>query len=745
MKGAVLILAAVILGTAAAYAGGTGVISGLVFEEVSERPGVGALVTISGTNLFGTADENGYYVINEVPASTYVLKVSLIGYEARAVTDVVVTPGRRVTKNVSLKPVAAGVTRIRAEDYFTEKSDVSVSAYSMSKEEIRRQPGGTSDIYRVISTLPGVNAVDVTSDLVVRGGDPTENLTVMDDVEVFNPVHYGETYGAGGAISALNLELVDDVEFFAGGYPAEYGDRMSGVVDIRFREGDRSNYHVSTDMNLAGFGLIVEGPLGSRGSFVGSGRKSFLEVLSRVTDFTGPSSSVPRYYDTQGKIVYDLSPRHRLSGLGFYASDRIDLDPSKEYSRSYDVDWYANQRAFGLTWRWLYSDRGALTLTGSHTGNYWNIRSSNAFSWAYEQSEGFDNALKGKMTYQLHPRIILNWGGSARYVTIWSHAWGVPGYTSTGQPVNPYNYLYDPDTYKAAAFVETTVKPWERLSVTTGARADYLEYTGRTTAAPRLGSKLAVTDKLSLNAAYGRYYQTPAYTYLAANDHSYGPALYSGRADHYIAGATYLLRPDLEVGAEAYYKNLFDLPVMGIENGERLVRNFGSGYARGGEVFYHKKLSGRVFTRGTYGYCQSYRRRRDGEPLRPSGYDQTHSFNVIAGYEPWDTWLFSAKFKYATGRPYTPVAGSYYDPVAEQWFRINGEINSARLPSYQRLDLRFDKSFYRKSWSLTTYFDLQNAYDAANVSGFSYNDDYSESSPSYMWGIMPIGGFILEF
>lgn len=745
MKVAVLLLAAVVLGTAAAYGAGTGVISGLVYDEVSERPCVGALVALAGTSLYATADGEGYYIIGGVPAGTYVLKISLIGYEPRAVSDVVVTPGRRVTKNVALNAVPAGETRIRAEDYFGEKSDVSVSAYGMSKEEIRRQPGGTGDIYRVVSTLPGVNAIDNNSNLIVRGGDPSENLTVLDDVEVFNPVHYGETSGTDGAIAALNLELIEDVEFYAGGFPAEYGDRMSGVLDIRLREGDRSNYHVSADMGLAGFGLIVEGPLGSRGSFVGSGRKSFLEILSRITDFTGPQTSVPRYYDTQGKIVYDLAPRHRLSALGFYASDRIDLDPSKEYARSYDVDWYANQRAFGLTWRWLYSDNGALTLTGSHAGNYWNTRSNNDYSAFFERSRGDETALKAKMTYQVDPRVTLAWGGSGRYVDIWSHSYGAAAYASTGEPLNGYNFLYDPDTYKAGAFAEATFEPWKRLSLTTGVRGDYLEYTGKTTVGPRLGSRLAVTDKLSLNAAYGRYYQTPGYTYLATNDLSGGPALYSGRADHYIAGATYLLRPDLEVGAEAYYKNLFDLPVMGVENGERLVRNFGSGYARGGEVFYHKKLSGRVFTRGTYAYCQSYRRRRDGEPLRPSSYDQTHTFNVIAGYEPWDTWLFSAKFKYATGRPYTPVVGSYYDPVAGQWFRINGEINSARLPTYQRLDLRFDKSFYRKRWSLTTYFDLQNAYDAANVNGFSYNNDYTESSPSYMWGIMPIGGFILEF
>jgi hypothetical protein len=745
MKLTVLLLAGVVLGTAAAYGAGTGVISGLIYDEVSEKACVGALVALSGTALYATANDDGYYVVEGVPGGKYVLKVSLIGYESRAITDIVVTPGRRVTKNVSLKPSAAGVTHIRAEDYFGERSDVSVSAYSMGKEEIRRQPGGVNDIYRVVSTLPGVNAIDDDSNLIVRGGNPNENLTVMDDVEVFNPVHYGQTNGADGAIAALNLELIDDVEFYAGGFPAEYGDRMSSVLDIRFREGDRSNYHASADVNMAGVGLIVEGPLGSRGSFVGSGRKSFLEILSRVADFTDPSDDVPRYYDTQEKVVYDLSPRHRLSALGFYASDRIESHDDTSYNRSEDSYWYANQRAFGLTWRWLYSDRGALTLTGSHAGNYWNLRANDAFGANSERSRLYENTLKGKMTYQVHPRAILAWGGSGRYVTIWSHAEGNAGYSSTGEPIDAYDFLYEPDTYKAAVFVETTTKPWERLSVTTGVRADYLEYNEKASVGPRTGLKFALTERLSLNAAYGRYYQTPSYVYLAVNDLSEGPALYSGRADHYIAGATYILRPDLEVGAEAYYKKLFDLPVMGLNDGERVVRNVGSGFARGGELFYHKKLSGKVFTRGTYSYCQSYRRRRDGDALWPSGYDQTHSFNVIAGYEPWETWVFSAKFKYATGRPYTPVIGSYYDPVAQRWFRINGEVNSVRLPAYNRLDLRFDKAFYRKNWSLTAYFDFQNVYDAANVRGYKYSSDYSEKTPSYMWGMMPVGGFTLEF
>ncbi|MGD8717290.1 MAG: TonB-dependent receptor [Candidatus Zixiibacteriota bacterium] len=730
---------------AAAYGAGTGVLSGLVYEEVTERPAVGALVALSGTNLYATADENGYFVIDDVPAGTYVLKVSLVGYEARAVTDVVVIPGRRATKDISLKPVSAGVTHIRAENYFTEKSDASVSAHSMSKEEMRRQPGGAGDVYRVLSTLPGVNATDIFSDLVVRGGDPNENLTLLDDIEVFNPVHYGQTYGSHGAITALNLELIDDVEFYAGGYPAEYGDRMSGVLDISCREGDRGNYHVSTDMSMSGLGLIVEGPLGPNGSFVGSGRKSLLEVLSKVTDFTGIGDSVPRYYDTQGKVVYDLSPRHRLSFLGFYASDRIDIAEDKEYARSRAVKWLSNQRAWGLTWRWLYSDDGALTLTGYRTGNYWNIHAYNAFADNREQSEGYENALKGKLTYQLHPNVILRGGGSAKYVTLRSRYRGVASFTGTGEPINPYDYLYEPDTYKGAAFADTTVRPWGRLSLTVGGRADYLEYTDNLTVAPRTGAKVAVTDTLSLNAAYGQYYQSPMYTSLAVNDLSNGPALYSGRADHYIAGLTYLLRPDLELGVEGYYKNLFDLPTTAVHNGERMVRNAGSGYARGGEVYYHKKLSGRLFTRGTYSYLASYRRLRDGQELFPSTYDMTHSFTVLGGYEPWKTWLFSAKFKFASGRPYTPVVGSYYDPAAQQWFRIDGDVNSARYSSYHRLDLRFDKAFYRQNWSLTTYFDLQNVYDAKNVFAYDYSYDYSEREESYQWGMMPVGGFILEF
>jgi len=732
------------LATAASGAG-TGVISGTIYDESSERGCVGALVTLSGTNLYGTADENGYYVVEGIPAGTYVLKVSLIGYGPRAVSDVVVTPGRRTTKNVALTSESVGVTHIRAESYFVEKSDTTVSAHSMSKEEIRRQPGGAGDIYRVLSTLPGVNATDVYSDLVVRGGDPNENLTVMDGVEVFNPVHYGQTYGSNGAITALNLELIDDVEFYAGGFPSEYGDRMSGVLDLRCREGDRENYHLSGDMSMAGFGLIAEGPLGSRGSFVGSGRKSFLEVLSQITDFTGTGESVPRYYDTQGKVVYDLSPRHRLSALAFYASDRIDIDEEKEYAQSHAVEWYANQQAWGLTWRWLYADEGALSLTGYRTGNYWNIHAFNAFMDNREQSEGYENALKAKVTYQLHPSVILRGGGSGKYVTLRSHTRGVASYTSTGEPVNPYDFLYEPDTYKAAAFADTTVRPWERLSLTAGARADYLEYTDNLTVAPRTGLKLSLTEGLSFNAAYGRYYQSPMYTDLAANDLSSGPALYSGRADHYIAGLTYLLRPDLEVGVEAYYKNLFDLPTAAIHNGEPTIRNVGSGYARGGEAYYHKKLSGRLFTRGTYSYGASYRRLRDGQALYPSTYDVTHSFTVLAGYEPWETWLFSAKFKFATGWPYTPVVGSYYDPVAERWFRIDGDVNSARYPSYHRLDLRFDKAFYRQSWSLTAYFDLQNVYDAKNVFAYQYSYDYSEREEMYQWGMMPVGGFVLEF
>jgi hypothetical protein len=735
----------VALGAAAARAE-NGTISGTISDAASGRLLAGAAVEVPAATLKTTADANGYFVFNGVPGGVYVVKAFLVGYRPVAQADVVVNPGRRAVVNLKMEAaIAKGTTVIRAEDYFAAPADIAVSEHSLNYEEIRRQPGGAGDIQRVLATMPGVGSVDINSDLIVRGGDPQENLYLLDNIEVFNPVHFGQIDGWGGVISALNLEMLDGVEFLTGGFPAKYGDKASAVMDVTFRDGDREKWGGTADMSFMGLGGLVEGPVGADASVIFGARQSLLQILNGVTDF-GFGSEIPKYQNFTGKASWDAAPRHRLSVTGFYAVDRI-ADVDEDLSvRDDSGDYFSDQDAFGLNWRWLFSPEGSTTVTLSRAANAW---SWNGRSRDVIEAAQTEYAVRGEISYYVIPAVRFAAGSRVKSVAYDIHTEGPAGYTDTGEPYTNYDDDFALDSYKAAGWVETILKPVETLAFTLGGRGGRFGYAGRTALAPRVAARWEATPGWAFNAAVGRYYETPPYSYYRAAKEA-GATLEMSYADHYVAGASYLLTSSARAGAEVFYKDMARLPVSGFENGENVVRSSGTGAAYGGELYVHQKLEGAFFARGAYSYGRSTRIERAGAPEYLSDYDQTHSLTAVAGVELGKNWLVSGKFKIATNRPYTPVIGRWTLPfrVEEQkqpWFRIDGPVNSARYPVYHRLDLRVDKRWYGSTWSLTTYFDAENVYNRHNVAVYSYSDEFSRIDPVYAFGIMPVLGVEFSF
>ncbi len=750
----VLFIVSILIVSSAAFAvSGTGSISGIVTDSTSKAPINGALVSIKGTSSYATSDDSGYFVIADVPAGRAVLDVVRIGYKKQSLTDIIVLPGRRSTANIGLTAsLIEGEVRIKAEetDYFAMKPDITVSDHSMTNEEIRRQPGGAGDIQRVISSLPGVVLIsDNNSDLLVRGGDPDENLVLLDDIEILSAAHYARESGTHGVISILNLEVVDKVEFMAGGFPAEYGGKRSSVMRLELSEGSRESLSGSGYFNMAGVGAILEGPIGKEnggqapGSYIGTARFSFLDILSKITDF-GTGTAVPKYWDTNIKLAYRLSPKHKLTFTGFYGADRINIVDEEKEEDGFNINWYGRLDAEGISHEWIHSPKGTLRTTLYRSANYWEYDSQIG---RFGTDSGHDEyALKSRFAYAFSPHLTFVAGAHGRYYTGNYDYYNYAQTNDLGEPINEVRETGDADAYRGGAYAEGIVRPAERFTITVGGRADYLDFNEDFNIAPRASVRLQLTDELAFNAAGGRYYQPPNTSELVRSRESTpNEIVYAGYADHYIGGFTYLLFPDVEIGIEGYYKLLKDLPVTVLNDGEFVTLNSGDGNVKGGEIYFHKKLSGSLFARATYSYSVGEKRRRLGDAYRPSGYDRTHIANLIVGYEPWKDWMFSGKFSYATGRPYTPIIGRVYDPITEQYFAIEGERMSERMPASHKLDLRFDKRFNFENWSITTYMDLENVYNQRNVIGYDWNYDYSRRMTEVSWGIMPVGGFEAAF
>ncbi len=673
-----------------------------------------------------------------------------MGYQSEVKTEIAVHVNRSVALHFSLRP-----TILNLDDqievtagYFEKQSDQPVSSKSLNPPEIRSSAGSAEDIFRILQSMPGVSKTGgMSANLIVRGGSPDENRTLLENVEVYSPLHFARSGTSMGVISIINPTLLEHVAFLTGGFPATYGDKLSSVFEMKLKEGNQSSFNTDANLNISGFGLTLDGPMSDNSNIIFSARRGFFDF---ITEMMGRPVK-PRFWDLVGKITYHIHPDHKLSLLGFYYMDeftKTDLDTHAPYriAKKYAyIQRDVQGSAVGINWRYLVSNRGYLLTTLSYTNNDWSSRfGSNEYTnLAGDEVTENEWHLCSGLTYQLTKTIEIKGGGLLKNIRSKFYQWTELDTLDTGYIMSADTMKYDPGSgTKSALFAQILWKPIAWFNMTAGLRTDYFELTGEDYLSPRFNSSFVLSPQLSFNLAYGTYYQTPAGYQLAL--HEQNAELKSAQATHYIAGMDYLLSQDTRLTLEVYYKDLDNLFVT--SDTTRAIDNQGSGFARGVELFIQKKMSNNFV--GSLAYTISQSRRKDSNflPEYDFEYDQRHNISLITGYKFFNNWRIGIKFQYATGMPYTPVTGSRQ--IGEDWFMIEGSKNSARVPDFHQLDLRIDKYFRFMSWTLCAYLDLWNVYNRDNVIFYSYKlDDQGQISRSanYDFPTLPIVGFSARF
>jgi len=369
-----------------------GSIEGRVVDRTTQQPLPGANIIVEGTPMGAAADLDGNYFIKNVPMGTYQIKVSMIGYQVEVKTDVAVSTNRVTMVNFELKPkILEGEEVMVTAGYFDKDGDTPVSAKSLTPREIRSSAGSTEDIFRVIQSMPGVSVAGGRSaNLVVRGGAPDENLTLLDNIEIYSPLHFSRSGSSMGFISIINPSLLEGVDFLTGGFPAKYGDKMSSVLKCNSKKATEPVIIPIVNVNLGGFGLFLDGPLPGGGSLVFSGRRGFFDLITSAMN----RPVAPQYWDFVSKASYNLGAKHNFSLVGFYYLDQIDKTGSvstgpSESGMKYDyinLDNYGG--AVGVNWRYLFSPRGYMLTTAAVTENGWNSVHTRRFSSVYHFRNG---------------------------------------------------------------------------------------------------------------------------------------------------------------------------------------------------------------------------------------------------------------------------------------------------------------------------------------------------------------------
>ncbi len=744
-------------GSAALAQQQTGRITGTVVNTATQEPLIGASVVVSGTQLGAVTTAEGEFTIRRVPVGEYALRVSAIGYTPRVITDIVVNSARPAAVRIELVETTVQTEGIVVRpDFFAEKQPVEISKQTQSAEEIRRLPGGFEDVVRAVSILPGVaQAQRGRNDLIVRGGAPSENLFVVDNLVIPNINHFGTQGNTGGPLSMINLDFVEQTSFSTGGFGVRYGDKLSSVLEIDLREGRRDQLGGKGTISATQFGLNLEGPLGEDGSFIFSARRSYLDLIFRAAGF----AFVPEYWDFLGKADYRLDPKNRLSLLGIVALDNVrqfNDDPDDRFDNSRTLDSDQTQAVGSVSWQHLFGF-GFSTLTFGQTYVDYNYRQNDSLLDPVFLNDSYEHesSLRGDLVVQLGKRTQLNTGLHGTFTRFYSDMFVLPYTNSYGEFVD-VDATYDATGVKAASYVELA-QNLGRVDLRVGGRIDYFSMIEDNLAfSPRAAASLDLMRRLSVNASTGRYYQAPSYIWLVANEQNRNLDFVG--VDQYILGLQLLARDDVRITLEGFYKDYFDYPAStaqeflvlantgagfgGRDEGfvsfgiDPLVSE-GTGRSRGVELLVQKKLSGSPYY-GIAGitYSKTEFTALDGI-RRPGTFDQRWLVNIGGGYVFNERWELSGKFRLATGQPYTP-----YQSDGTQ---LPSEYNSVRTGTNHSLDLRLDRRWNFAGWAMIAYIDIQNIYNNETEEVPRYNERLGRAETDDAIGILPSIGLSIEF
>ncbi len=667
----------------------TGKIRGTVYDATTNEPLVGAnIIIVENPNVGTSSDEKGNFLI-ATSVGSYSIKVSLIGYQSVIKTDIIVKSGGELFVKIPLAETTLEIGEVEVHADYFDKAIIenNLSTVTLGVEEVRRSPGSMGDFQRILQAMPGVSfSDDQNNELLVRGGSPNENLTVFDNMELHSTNHYPNEFNSGGPINMINTDLIQDIQFSTGGFISKYGDKLSSVMIVNTREGSRiTSLTGNLNLNMAGIGTILEGSINSgKGSWLISFRKSYIDLIAGGFGLT----AIPKYYDSQFKVAYDLSEKHKLSWSGIYGNDKILIEGKSEKTYSEkagltdsvdveNIDVKQNQWATGISLKSIWSSKfySIFTIYGNNYHNDINVK--NDFTQRIFDSSGkiknnkilstrriFNNlsdntefAAKIDFNYNLNKTNQLQFGGSFKFGGYKQKAYidadtvrydlnsdNTFDQTIILQKANLNYNLKLFDNNKLYIFVNDNLKLLDgNLILNCGIRYDYFSYSQKGNISPRIsGSYYLIPSVTNINFAYGEYYQTQSYpTYGDRYQTGINRYLANTHARHFVLGVEHILDDGLKLNIEGYYKQYDKIPIKEtfIHFNDRTFRsekwlNIGKQKAYGIDFLLQQKLVKDVY--GTLSFSRMWSKMDDprigyGGKTYSSDYEFPYILNIIFG------------------------------------------------------------------------------------------------------------------
>lgn len=721
-------------------------VRGFVYEKETSEPVIFTKVVLKGTTLAAVTDVNGYFSIGKVPAGKYKLMASGLGLDSVEV-EISIKENEIVSQKIYLPKKSQQLKEMVVTGEKQERqNDTKVSVNKITIKELKKLPtiGGEADLAQYLQVLPGVVFTgDQGGQLFIRGGTPVQNKMLLDGMIIYNPFH------SIGLYSVLDADIIRNADVYTGGFGAQYGGRISSIMDITTRDGNKKNLSGKLAMNTIGSKFLIEGPIikdkedqGYSSSFIFSAKNSYLSTTSKALYPYAGSNGLPfDFLDLYGKASVSTNNGSKVNIFGFRHDDRV------SYPNIADIRWIAN----GVGSNFVVIPSSSQTLIkGSFSYSDYDIklneqdglpRSSkiNGFNFGFD----FTNFVgKNEVNYGIE---------------------GI-GFNTNYQFTNAYKITSSStqSNTEIAGFIRYKMN-FNKIILDPSVRMHYYASIAEPSIEPRMALKWNITDDIRFKAAGGIYSQN---LFSASSDRDVVNLFYGflsspenlqttftrengnildvdsklQRAWHAIAGFEFDLNDNLTLNTEIYNKQFFQLininpnkkfddteanrnrPEM--ERKQYLIEE---GYARGIDL--NLKYEYKKFYLWLV-HSITYVTRFDGVQKYQPHFDRRHNSNVVLSYNFGKAldWEASLRWNFGSGFPFTRTRGVYEqldfqngigtDYVADngQIGFIYGPLNAGRLPTYHRLDANIKKRFVLSERSIIeTTLSVTNLYNRANI------------------------------
>jgi hypothetical protein len=743
--------------------------------------------------LGAVTDVDGNYVIDSVPVGKHTIQVSYMGYRSITLYDILVTSAKEVMLNVEMEEAAVKMTEVVITHKREHINDMALaSTRTFDVQETERYAGSRSDPARMASNFAGAQGGDDSrNDIVVRGNSPQGILWRLEGVDIPSPNHFSIPGTTGGPVSMLNSKTLANSDFFMGAFPAEYGNAIAGVFDVRLRNGNNDKYEYTAQLGVLGTEVAAEGPISRKkgASFLVNYRYSTLQIFQSVGLNIG-TSSVPKYQDATFKLNYPMGKKGNLSFFGIGGLSSINLVVStlqsaeqQLYGES-DRDQYfkANTGLVGGSYKHTINKNTFTQLTVAQTGNYvWGQHNK-----VFRKNDFSLDSLKSVLGYNfITATSVAHWFVNKKLAQNKTLKFGL---------VNTYYYLdlvdssrqyptsrvdwqrrldYTGGTDLIQAYAQYKYRPTDNLTFNLGLHGQYLTLNQSKALEPRAGLRWAVNDQNIVTAGYGLHSQLQQlYQYFAMDTLSGRMKNYNmdfTRSHHMVVGYDHIFGRDVRCRVETYYQYLYNVPIevrpgssfSGLNQGSNYSRTFpdslinaGTGYNYGAELTVEKNFSHGYYVMLTASVFDSKAAGADGV-YRNTDYNTRYAFNILGGYEKKvgksTTLLAGIKATYIGGKLYSPVDVAASNKLGDMVL-VDSLRNTLQFKDYFRTDLKVGiRINAKKRLTHEVALDLVNITSAKNLLALTYSSDLASQGKAYPFyetyqlGFLPILYYRIDF